>query len=185
MERSIFSHIQNTLIRRDSNQKVFTKKTFSSRRNSVRMMQVFKSWIFKLEKFPCSSFVDIHFWPFLKVTSATKGFLFRRKFMFRSQYIQVLLFLKIPWFSKWWAMMSISTRDKVHFWIYLLNHNSLSHQTWPIDRYKKGQELARIFWTIWRTVGKLQVLFNLAACSNYSITNYVKIPVFRFFWKGE
>ena len=28
-----------------------------------------------------------------------------------------------------------------------------------------------------------QVLFNLVACSNYSITNYVKIPVFHFFEK--
>ena len=26
----------------------------------------------------------------------------------------------------------------VHFWTYLLRHNSLSHQTWPIDRYKQG-----------------------------------------------
>ena len=38
------------------------------------------------------------------------------------------------------VMMSISTQDRVHFSIYLLNHNSLSHQTWPIDRYKEGQE---------------------------------------------
>ena len=27
------------------------------------------------------------------------------------------------------VMVSVSTRDKVHIWIYLLNHNSLSHQT--------------------------------------------------------
>ena len=30
--------------------------------------------------------------------------------------------------------MSISTWDKVYFWIYLLNHNSLSHQNWLIDK---------------------------------------------------
>ena len=35
-------------------------------------------------------------------------------------------------------MISISTWDWVHFWIYLLNQNSLGHQTWPIDRYKQG-----------------------------------------------
>ena len=35
--------------------------------------------------------------------------------------------------------MSISTWDKVHFWIYLLNHKSWSHQTWPVDRYKQVQ----------------------------------------------
>ena len=28
-----------------------------------------------------------------------------------------------------------------------------------------------------------QVLFNLAMCYNYSITNYVKIPVFHFLEK--
>ena len=30
---------------------------------------------------------------------------------------------------------------------------------------------------------KFEVLFNLATCSNYSITNYVEIPVFHFFEK--
>ena len=37
------------------------------------------------------------------------------------------------------VMMSISAWDRVHFWIGLLNHNSLSNQTWSIDRYKQGQ----------------------------------------------
>ena len=37
------------------------------------------------------------------------------------------------------VMMSIRTWDRVHSWIYLLNLNSLSHETWPIDRYKEGQ----------------------------------------------
>ena len=36
--------------------------------------------------------------------------------------------------------MTISTWDKAHFWIYLLNHNSLSHHTWPTDIYKQGQK---------------------------------------------
>ena len=35
----------------------------------------------------------------------------------------------------------------------------------------------------WRTRAKFQILFNLATCSNYSITNYVKIPVFDFFFE--
>ena len=33
------------------------------------------------------------------------------------------------------------------------------------------------------TGAKFQVLFNLANCSNYSTTNYVKIPVFHFLEK--
>ena len=32
-----------------------------------------------------------------------------------------------------------STWDRVHFRIHLLNHNSSSCQTWPIDRFKQGQ----------------------------------------------
>ena len=31
-------------------------------------------------------------------------------------------------------MMSISTGERVHFWIYLLSHNSLTHQTSSPDR---------------------------------------------------
>ena len=37
------------------------------------------------------------------------------------------------------VMISIITLAKMPFWLYLLNHNSLSHQTWSIDRYKQGQ----------------------------------------------
>ena len=36
-------------------------------------------------------------------------------------------------------MISVSAWDSVHFWIYLLNQNSWSHQTWPTDRCKQGQ----------------------------------------------
>ena len=34
---------------------------------------------------------------------------------------------------------SISTWDGVHFWICLSSPHSLSHQLWPIDRYKEEQ----------------------------------------------
>ena len=80
-------------------------------------------------------------------------------------------------------IMSISTWDRLHFWIYLLHHTSLSHHTRPTDRYKQRQYFSGIFSTIWRTGTKLQVLFNLATCSNYSITTWVKIPVFHIFEK--
>ena len=56
--------------------------------------------------------------------------------MFRSQDIQVFVFLTIYQISD--VTMSISKWDKVHFWIYLLNHKSWSHQTWSVDRYKQG-----------------------------------------------
>ena len=61
-----------------------------------------------------------------------------------------------------------------------LNHNSSSQLTWPINRYKQGQLFSRIFLIIWMAATKLQILFNLATCSNYSITSYHKIPAFRF-----
>ena len=54
---------------------------------------------------------------------------------------------------------------------------------WKIDRYKQGQKISGILWTIWWTGARFQVLFNLAICSNYLITNYVKIPVFHIFEK--
>ena len=31
----------------------------------------------------------------------------------------------------------MGTWDSVRFWIYRLNHNSLTDQTWSIDRYKQ------------------------------------------------
>ena len=43
------------------------------------------------------------------------------------------------------VMMSIGTCDGVHFWIYHLNHNSLSHQTWPTDRYKQEHNFHKSF----------------------------------------
>ena len=42
-------------------------------------------------------------------------------------------------------MMNICIWDRVYFWVYLLNRNSLSHQNWPINRYKLGQ---KIFWNL-------------------------------------
>ena len=36
---------------------------------------------------------------------------------------------------------------------------------------------------MWRIWTKFQVLFNLATYSSYSITNYIKVPVFPFFEK--
>ena len=35
-------------------------------------------------------------------------------------------------------------------------------------------------WMIWRTGAKFQALVKLATCSNYSVTNYNKFPVFHF-----
>ena len=101
--------------------------------------------------------------------------------MLRSQDIQVFVFLTILIFQICDVMMRISTWDTVHFLIYLLNHNSLTYQTWSFNRYKQGQYFSKIVWKISKTGAKFQALFNLATCSNYSITNYVKFAVIVFF----
>ena len=72
-------------------------------------------------------------------------FLFHRKVIFRSRDLQVFVFLTIPWFIKsvtpWWILV----HETVQFWIYILNQNSLSHQTWSIDRYKQVQFFMKSF----------------------------------------
>ena len=108
-------------------------------------------------------------------------FLFCRKVMLRSQDIQVFVFLTILIFQICDVMKSISTWDTVHFLIYLLNHNSLTYQTWSFNRYKQGQYFSKIVLKNSRAGAKFQALFNLATCSNYSITNYVKFAVIGFF----
>ena len=51
---------------------------------------------------------------------------------------------------------------------------------WSTDKYKERKHLLDM---IWRARAKFQVLFNLTTFSNYSITNYVKIPAFHFLKK--
>ena len=109
-----------------------------------------------------------------------KMFLVFGKVMFRYQDIEIFVFLTIPWFIKsvtsWWVL----GHETVHFWIYLLKHKSLTHQTLAADRYMQGQQISGIFWTIWW----LGINFrSFSTCSNYSITDYLKIPVFYFFKK--
>ena len=63
------------------------------------------------------------------------------------------------------VMVSISTWDREHFWKYILSHDSLTHQTWSIDRYKQEKYFCEFFWTIWRTKAKFQTLSNLATAA--------------------
>ena len=111
-------------------------------------------------------------------------FLFDRKvmFIFLNTFLNIFYILRHPMIYQISdVMMSISTWKRVHFWIYLLNNNSLTHQNWSIDRYKQPQKFSKIFWMIWRIGVNFQAHFNLSTCSNYSITNFVKLPVFHFF----
>ena len=97
-----------------------------------------------------------------------------------SRYSRLCIFNHLMIYQISDVMMSISIWCRVHFWIYTLKHNSLTHQTWSVNRYKQGEYFSQIFWTIWRTGAKFQTLFSLVTCSNYSITYFNKFPVFHF-----
>ena len=113
-----------------------------------------------------------YLWHILRI------FLFRRKVMFHSWDIHFFCIFNHPMIYKIFdVMMGISIWAWVHFWIYLLNENKLSHQTLAIDRHKQGQYSSWNFWIIWRTGAKSWVLFNLPTGSKYSTANYIKIPV--------
>ena len=103
-------------------------------------------------------------------------FSFRRKVMFHSQ--DISFFNHHMFYQICDVMMSLNTWNRLHFLIHLLNQNSLSHQTWPIDRYKQG---TNFFLTIWRTGAKFKVLFNLAACFSYSVPylyKFLRVVIF-------
>ena len=59
------------------------------------------------------------------------------------------------------AMISIGIWDKVHFRLYLLNHNSLSHQTWSIDRYK---QMSMYIWIYICVYIDKQICFSQSFC---------------------
>ena len=74
-------------------------------------------------------------------------------------------------------LVSGNTWDSAFLNISFEPQNSLTHQIWSIDRYKQGQYFCEILGTIWMAGANFRAIFNVAACSNYSIANYVKFPV--------
>ena len=119
-------------------------------------------------------------------------FLFHRKVMFCSQDVKVFVFLTISWFTKsvlsWWVLL----HEPGCIFEYIFEPQPQVTKCGQL-RDNKQEQFSEIFWTIWSTGAMLLVLFNLATCSNYPITNYVRIPMFHFFffffffffWKGE
>ena len=92
----------------------------------------------------CCTYLRLHslqnnnFWK-RAIWNTGSDFFFRRKVMFHSLDIQVCIFNHSMIYQISDLMMSISTWNRVHFWIYLLNQSSLTHQTWLTDRYKQGE----------------------------------------------
>ena len=95
-----------------------------------------------------------------------------------------LYFLSIPWFTKsvtsWWV--SIHETGCIFAYIFWTTTHQVNKLGQLID-INTGKKFSGIFWTIWRSGAKFQIFFDLATCSNYSITSYVKITVFQFFEK--
>ena len=108
-------------------------------------------------------------------------FLFCGNVMLSSQDIQICIF-NYRMIYQICAVISISTCEGAFLNI-SFEPQLKSHHTWPTDRHKQGQYFSAIFWTTSWTGAKLQVLSNLATSFKYSITSYVKIPVFHFFEK--
>ena len=91
-----------------------------------------------------STFFKLFSTSSLKVISATKKnfFLSWESYVLFSRYLRFCIFNHLMIYQICDIMMNIIIWDRVHFWLYILNHNSLSNQIWPIDRCKQGQQ----FW---------------------------------------
>ena len=80
------------------------------------------------------------------------------------------------------VMMSVSTWDRVPFWICLLNHNSWSHKLGQVIDISKANNYQEFFKHL-RGPGlsSRSCSIYLPTRCNYSTANYVKISVFHFF----
>ena len=126
--------------------------------------------------------------------------LFSRKIIFCSQNIQDFVILTILWFTKsvtswqvltyeigwtleyvyWTTTYKVTKLRQLIYFLHYIIFFILYFSYFFIFLSLEGQQFSGCFWTIWRTGSKFQVLFNLVTCSNYSVTNYVKIPMFHF-----
>ena len=113
------------------------------------------SWIFSSEYFHCISLITcddlrdlvpvLQFKDYLRYKTTSQSvsseaqvnnfIISKKSSVLFSRYSSFCIFNHPMIYQICYVMVSISTWDRVHFWIFLLNHNSLSHQTWPIDRY--------------------------------------------------
>ena len=78
------------------------------------------------------------------------------------------------------VMMSISTWDRVHFWIYILNQTSLVHQIGQLIDIKNGNNFQESF----DQFGGLELRSkSFSIYQPAPITNYARISVFHFYKK--
>ena len=117
--------------------KLYRKTNYVIQNNSILAIYwytiLFSHWLFWLKYCRFSTVVRVYY--------ILKNVLFHRKVICHlfSRYLRFCI-SRYPMICQICDIMTgIRTWGRVHFWIYLLNHNSLSHQTWPIDRYSQGQ----------------------------------------------
>ena len=127
-------------------------------------------------------------WNFLKMCHLRcrlKFFYFIGKLCYILKIFKFFVFLTIPWFTKYvtsWWMLVDETGCIFEFMFWTKTHKvtklDQTINTWKGNNFKEpSEQFGRL------ALFKFQVLFNLATYSNYSLTNYVKIPVFYFFEK--
>ena len=119
------------------------------------------------------------------IISQKWNFLLRRENVFLFQDIQVFVFLTIPWLTKsvtlWWVSVHETgcifeyffEPQPQHFWTTTHSVTKFG-QLIDISKSNNFQE---------QTGATFLVIFYSVTFSNYSITNYVKIPMFHFFEK--
>ena len=102
--------------------------------------------IFTFRNYLLQNFV-MHFKHYLhcKMTTSQKVlseaqiknfFILKKNYVSFSRYSSFCIFNHLMIYQICDVTVSISTWDNLHFWIYFLNHNSWSHQTRSVDRYK-------------------------------------------------
>ena len=83
------------------------------------------------------------------------------------------------------VMMGISTWGRLHFWMFPLNHNLVTHQTRSIDWHKQGKYCSEIFKRIWRTWEKFQALFQFRNLLQLLNNELCQVSRVLFIWKDE
>ena len=124
------------------------------------------------QKFSC----PIRLFPVKMITS--------EKAIFESQIKNIFFPWKVmfePWkfsysyhpinFKNCDVTISISTQDRVYFWVYIWSSESFDQEIGPTNRFNHGQYFLEIFWMIWRT--------TVNFCFSWDFYQYIQTLHFR------
>ena len=111
-----------------------------------------------------------------------KNFFYFVEKMFLFQDIQVFVFLTIPWLTKSVTLWWVSVHETGCIFEYFFEPQALHFWTKTHSVTKFGQliDISKSNNFQEQTGATFLVIFYSVTFSNYSITNYVKIPMFHF-----